>query len=64
MTQRQITRLSKALSKYQDKSSCTTDEVRDMNDLNKLQNLCFESAPNITISKKYNSKEFNENLRP
>ena len=64
MTQRQITRLSKALSKYQGKSSSPTDEVRDMNGLHKLQNLCFESAPNITISKKYNIKQFNENIRP
>ena len=64
MTQRQITRLSKALSKYQDKSSCPTDEARDMNDNHKLQNLCFESALNIIISKKYNLTQFNENIRP
>lgn len=50
MTQRQITRLSKALSKYQGKSSSPNDEGRGMNRLNKLQNLYFESAPNITIS--------------
>ena len=64
MTQKQITRLSKALSKYQEKSSSPTDEVPDMNGLHKLQNLCFESAPNITISEKYNIKQFNENIRP
>ena len=64
MTKRQITRLSKALSKYQDKPSSPTDEVRDMNELHKLQNLCFESASNITISKKNNLKQLNENIRP
>ena len=44
MTQRQITRLRKAFDRYGDSWTHEKGQVQDMNDLHKLQKLCFDTA--------------------
>lgn len=63
MTQRQITRLSKAFVRYGDRSTRDSCEVQDMNDLHKLQKLCFENAVEDKVKPKHKADIFAEGVR-
>jgi hypothetical protein len=63
MTQRQITRLRKAFERYGKKWEQEMNEVQDMDDLHKLQKLCFDSAIEINFPPKQKLDLFAENIR-
>jgi len=63
MTQRQITRLRKAFDRYGNKWAQEKSESQDMNDLHKLQKLCFDNADAVNFSPKQKFDLFAESIR-
>ena len=63
MTQRQITRLRKAFDRYGDSWTHEKGQVQDMNDLHKLQKLCFDSAVVVNFPTKQKLDLFAESIR-
>lgn len=63
MTQRQITRVRKAYNRYGDSWTHQKGQVQDMNDLHKLQKLCFDSAAVVNFPSKQKIDLFAESIR-
>ena len=63
MTQRQIKRLRKAFDRYGHSWTHDKGQVQDMEDLHKLQKLCFDNAVVVNFPAKQKLDLFSECIR-